>query len=165
MLRCARRCDRGAGGFVRAQPPRSMIRQLAHLCLMSHQLPAMIAFYRDGLGLPIKFSLKHDDGTAFGHYFEAGHMSFIEIFDRAGAAKQWGGDAAEKLRPHAGTHFNHFCFEVQGLEAYLATLAARGLKIDRPVSVGMDHSKQAWLKDPDGNVIELMEYTPKSMQF
>ncbi|HVZ63449.1 MAG TPA: VOC family protein [Lacunisphaera sp.] len=142
-----------------------MIRQLAHLCLMSHQLPAMIAFYRDGLGLPIKFSLKHDDGTAFGHYFEAGHMSFIEIFDRAGAAKQWGGDAAEKLKPHAGTHFNHFCFEVQGLEAYCATLESRGVKIDRPVKVGMDHSKQAWIHDPDGNVIELMEYTPKSMQF
>ncbi|HVT74364.1 MAG TPA: VOC family protein [Lacunisphaera sp.] len=142
-----------------------MIRQLAHLCLMSHQLPAMIAFYRDGLGLPIKFSLKHDDGTAFGHYFEAGHMSFIEIFDRAGAARQWGGDAAEKLRPHAGTHFNHFCFEVHGLEAYCATLESRGLKIDRPVKVGMDHSKQAWIHDPDGNVIELMEYTPQSMQF
>ncbi len=142
-----------------------MIRQLAHLCLMSHQLPAMIAFYRDGLGLPIKFSLQHDDGTAFGHYFEAGHMSFIEIFDRPGAAKQWGRDAAEKQRPHAGSHFNHFCFEVQGLEQYLATLEARGLKIDRPVKVGMDHSKQAWIHDPDGNVIELMEYTPKSMQF
>ena len=72
-----------------------MIRQLAHLCLMSHQLPAMTAFYRDGLGLPIKFSLKHDDGTAFGHYFEAGHMTFIEIFDRAGAVKQWGGEFAK----------------------------------------------------------------------
>jgi catechol 2,3-dioxygenase-like lactoylglutathione lyase family enzyme len=141
-----------------------MIRQLAHLCLMTHQLPAMVAFYRDGLGLPIKFSLKHDDGTAFGHYFAAGHMSFVEIFDRAGAARQWGGDAAEKLRPHAGSHFNHFCFEVQGLEQYLETLAARGVKIDRPVTVGMDHSKQAWIHDPDGNVIELMEYTPQSLQ-
>ncbi len=140
-----------------------MIRQLAHLCLMSHQLPAMIAFYRDGLGLPIKFSLKHDDGTAFGHYFEAGHQSFIEIFDRAGAVKQWGGDS-DKLKSHVGTHFNHLCFEVLGLEEFCAKLEAKGITIDRPVTVGMDHSKQAWLKDPDGNVIELMEYTPRSMQ-
>lgn len=140
-----------------------MIRQLAHLCLMSHQLPAMTAYYRDGLGLPIQFSLKHDDGTAFGHYFAAGHMTFIEIFDRAGAVREWGGDSA-RLKSHDGTHFNHFCFEVQGLEVYLATIAARGVVIDRPVKVGMDHSKQAWLKDPDGNVIELMEYTPRSLQ-
>lgn len=123
----------------------------------------MTAFYRDGLGLPIKFSLKHDDGTVFGHYFEAGHMSFLEIFDQAGAVKQWGGEAV-KLKTHAGTHFNHFCFEVQGLERYLETLAARGVRIDRGATLGMDHSKQAWLKDPDGNVIELMEYTPQSMQ-
>src|SRR5690349_10134515 len=113
-----KRGARRAGCVVRTNPfalsPHPMIRQLAHLCLMSHQLPAMIAFYRDDLGFPIKFSLKHDDGTAFGHYFEAGAMTFIEIFDRAGAAKQWGGDVNEKLRPHAGSHFNHFCFEVTG---------------------------------------------------
>jgi catechol 2,3-dioxygenase-like lactoylglutathione lyase family enzyme len=130
---------------------------------MSHQLPAMTAFYRDGLGMPIKFSLKHDDGTVFGHYFGSGNMTFVEIFDRAGAVKQWGGDS-EKLKSHVGSHFNHFCFEVTGLEEFCAKIAARGVTIDRPVKVGMDHSKQAWIKDPDGNVIELMEYTPKSMQ-
>ena len=140
-----------------------MIRQLGHLCFMSHQLPAMTAFYRDGLGLPIKFSLKHDDGTVFGHYFDAGSKTFIEIFDRAGAVKQWGGEFAQ-LTSHVGTHYNHFCFEIIGLEAFCETLKSRGLTIDRPVKVGMDHSKQAWIKDPDGNVIELMEYTHKSMQ-
>ncbi|MDI1249869.1 MAG: VOC family protein [Lacunisphaera sp.] len=140
-----------------------MIRQLAHICLMTHQLPVLTDFYRDRLGLPVKFSLKHDDGTVFGHYFECGSMSFIEIFDRAGAAKQWGGDA-EKLKPHTGTHYSHLCFEVQDLADFLAKISARGVTIDRPVTVGMDHSKQAWIKDPDGNVIELMEYTPQSLQ-
>ena len=130
---------------------------------MSHQLPAMLAFYRDGLGLKVKFALKHDDGTAFGYYLMAGHTTFVEIFDRAGAVKQWGGENLP-LSPHHGTHYNHFCFEVTGIEAFLEKLQAKGLKIDRGVSVGMDHSKQAWLKDPDGNTIELMEYTPQSLQ-
>ena len=140
-----------------------MIKQLAHLCFRSNQLPAMTAFYRDVLGLPIKFSLKHDDGTAFGHYFATGKLTFIEIFDQAGAVKQWGGDAA-KLRSHVGTHYHHFCLEIAGLEAFCEKLQSSGIKIDTPVKVGMDHSKQAWIKDPDGNVIELMEYTPKSWQ-
>ena len=140
-----------------------MIKQLAHLCFMSHQLPAMLAFYRDGLGLKVKFALKHDDGAPFGYYLATGNTTFVEIFDRAGAVKQWGGENLP-LRPHDGTHYNHFCFEVTGLEAFLARLQVKGLKIDHGVSVGMDHSKQAWIKDPDGNTIELMEYTPQSMQ-
>jgi hypothetical protein len=30
--------------------------------------------------------------------------------------------------------------------------------------MGMDNSRQAWVTDPDGNQIELMEYGPKSLQ-
>ena len=33
-----------------------------------------------------------------------------------------------------------------------------------PLKTGMDHSQQAWVKDPDGNDIELMEYTRESKQ-
>jgi catechol 2,3-dioxygenase-like lactoylglutathione lyase family enzyme len=139
-----------------------MIQRLAHLCFMTHRLPAMTAFYRDVLGLPIKFALKHDDGTEFGYYFSAGHTSFVEIFDRAGAVRQWGGEA-RPLRPHAGSFYHHFCLEVARLEAFCGRLRANGVEVS-PVTVGMDHSKQAWLSDPDGNVIELMEYTTRSLQ-
>jgi lactoylglutathione lyase len=67
------------------------------------------------------------------------------------------------LKPNESTHYNHFCFEVTGLEQYVARLEAKGVKVI-PIKVGMDHSKQAWINDPDGNRIELMAYTPKSMQ-
>jgi hypothetical protein len=30
--------------------------------------------------------------------------------------------------------------------------------------MGVDNSRQAWIKDPDGNDIELMEYTDRSLQ-
>jgi len=139
-----------------------MIQRLGHLCLRTHQLPRMIAFYRDVLGLTVKFALKHDDGTPFGYYLAAGHTTFIEIFDHAGAAKQWGGPA-DSLKRNEGTHYNHFCLEATGLEAFRERLVAQGVDTT-PIKVGMDHSKQAWLKDPDGNAIELMEYTPQSLQ-
>ena len=32
------------------------------------------------------------------------------------------------------------------------------------IKLGMDKSRQAWIADPDGNQIELMEYGPASMQ-
>jgi catechol 2,3-dioxygenase-like lactoylglutathione lyase family enzyme len=139
-----------------------MIRKLAHCCLFTDQIDAMIVFYRDVLGFPVQFKMHNDDGTPFGYYFGTGEMTFVEIFDQKGAVKQWGG-TIHALRGHADTHYRHFCFEVIGLEEEVARLEAKGVKV-RPIKIGMDHSKQAWVKDPDGNDIELMEYTPKSLQ-
>jgi len=32
------------------------------------------------------------------------------------------------------------------------------------ISMGMDNARQAWIADPDGNAIELMEYGHSSLQ-
>jgi catechol 2,3-dioxygenase-like lactoylglutathione lyase family enzyme len=139
-----------------------MIKKLGHLCFFTNQLPTMIAFYRDVLGLPVKFTMRNDDGFEFGYYFAIGDMTFIEIFDQAGAVKQWGGDSTPR-RPNQGVRYGHFCFEVTEIERVVTDFQAKGLSVV-PVKVGMDNSKQAWIKDPDGNEIELMEYTPRSLQ-
>jgi catechol 2,3-dioxygenase-like lactoylglutathione lyase family enzyme len=139
-----------------------MIKKLAHLCLHTDQLDTMIAFYRDVMGFPVKFTMKHDDGFAFGYYFATGDTTFVEIFDQKGAVKQWGGTVGP-LRSNTDTHMRHFCFEVSDIEVLCTEFSAKGIKF-RPIAVGMDHSKQTWIKDPDGNDIELMEYTPKSLQ-
>lgn len=140
-----------------------IIRQLAHLCFFTPQLDVMVAFYRDKLGFPIAFTMRNDDGFQFGYYFELGNNTFIEIFDQAGAVKQWGGDPVPR-KPNDGVRFGHFCLEVLGLEETCNELRARGVEILRPIKMGIDHSRQAWIKDPDGNSIELMEYSPKSLQ-
>lgn len=139
-----------------------MIKKLAHVCLFTTQLDAMIAFYRDTLGMPVKFTMKNDKGFASGYYFACGDTTFIELFDRSDAAKQSDGKAGE-VRPSPHKGLQHLCLEVEDLEGVVAQLTAKGVTV-RPISVGVDHSKQAWIKDPDGNDIELMEYTPKSLQ-
>ncbi len=139
-----------------------MIKQLAHLCFFTNQLDRMIGFYRDVLGCPVKFTMRNDDGFEFGYYFASGGRTFIEIFDQAGAIKQWGGKMAP-LQSSDGDRYRHFSFEVSGIEGFCARLRAKGVEVT-PVKTEMDHSKQAWLKDPDGNAIELMEYTPQSLQ-
>ena len=68
-----------------------MIRQLAHVCFFTDQLDAMVAFYRDQLGFPVKFTLDTDDGELMGYYFDCGNTTFIEVFDQQLAVKQWGG--------------------------------------------------------------------------
>ncbi len=137
-----------------------MIRQLAHVCLYTDRLQEMRRFYGDTLGLRFAFPLNDGGGKPFGFYFDAGNTTFIEIFDRKGAQAMWGGNDA---RTEPGTAFRHLCFEVTGLDQLRTTLRARGIEVTEP-RVGMDLSRQAWVADPDGNRIELMEYTASSAQ-
>jgi catechol 2,3-dioxygenase-like lactoylglutathione lyase family enzyme len=140
-----------------------MIKKLAHVCLFTDRLDAMITFYRDVMGFPVKFTMKDGEGFDFGYYFATGEMTFVEIFDQKRAVKQWGGKIVAMKSNHTA-HARHFCFEVGGLEAEVSRLEKAGLHV-LPVKVGMDFSKQAWIKDPDGNDIELMEYTSQSLQW
>ncbi len=137
-----------------------MIRRLAHLCLFTNDLERLVAFYRDALGLSVKFRFAAADGAIFGAYVEVGDSTFIEFFDQHLAAKQWGGDLSP-LTP--GNRYGHFCLEVSGLTELRATLLARGVAVGE-IRGGLDGSLQAWLADPDGNRIELMEYTHRSAQ-
>ena len=141
-----------------------IIKQLAHLCFFTNQLDTMVGFYRDQLGFPVAFTMQNDDGFKFGYYFELGNATFLEVFDQRGAVKQWGGDPTPRRR-NEGVRYGHFCLEVLGLDETCVELQARGVKIVQPVKTAMDHSRQAWIEDPDGNAIELMEYTARSMQF
>ena len=139
-----------------------MITRLGHLCLKTAQFDSLVAFYRDVLGLPVKFTFINKDGALFGAYFDLGNMTFLEIFDQAGSNREWGG-GTDPLRANEHTFYQHFCLEVRGLESFREKLRAQGVAVTEVV-VGMDGSKQAWMKDPDGNSIELMEYTPVSLQ-
>ena len=137
-----------------------MIKQLAHLNFFSDQAAKLLHFYTAQLGLKVKFTLDHEDGTPFGWYVDCGNSTFIEIFDQQGAAKQWKFQAIELKK---GSQYRHLCFEVADIEGYRESLEAKGLAVTK-ITVGMDHSKQCWIKDPDGNDIELMAYTPESYQ-
>ena len=138
-----------------------MIRQLAHICLFTDRMEELRRFYVDGLGLRFAFPF-HDPetGEKFGLYFDAGHSTFIEVFDRKGAQKMWGGNDP---RVERGTGFRHLCFEVTGLDSLRAKLLEKGLEVTEPKG-GLDGSRQAWTADPDGNPVELMEYTGESLQ-
>jgi catechol 2,3-dioxygenase-like lactoylglutathione lyase family enzyme len=137
-----------------------MIRQIAHINFFTNNLPRMIDFYVNKLGFPVKFALKDKENKAFGYYFDCGHSTFIEVFDQEGAINQWGGEMMELKRD---IRFRHVCFEVTDLKNYCKTLEAKDVEVS-DITTGMDNSRQAWIKDPDGNSIELMEYCATSLQ-
>jgi catechol 2,3-dioxygenase-like lactoylglutathione lyase family enzyme len=75
-----------------------MIRRLAYLCLTTNEIERLIRFYRDQLGLTVKFRFAAADGSIFGAYVAMGDTTFVESFDQVGAAKQWGDDSARGSR-------------------------------------------------------------------
>jgi catechol 2,3-dioxygenase-like lactoylglutathione lyase family enzyme len=128
-----------------------MVKGLAHICFVVKDLEASIAFYRDRLGFTPAFDFTNDKGERYGVYLRVGGRSFIELFKgevEARAAKQ---------------SYSHFCLEVDDIQGTARQLRAAGLEVSE-VKMGMDNSWQAWLEDPDGNRIELHEYTAKSWQ-
>jgi len=137
-----------------------MIRQLAHLNFVTNDLSKIIDFYVNKLGMKVKFTLNNKQGQPFGYYFECGNSTFLEFFDQAMAAEVWGGQVAEL---NIGTRYKHFCLEVTGLDEFCQELKNRGVAVT-DISTGMDNSRQAWIADPDGNQIELMEYSHSSLQ-
>jgi len=137
-----------------------MLRQLAHLNFVTNDLSKIIDFYVNKLGMNVKFTLDNKDSQPFGYYFECGNSTFLEFFDQAMAAEVWGGTVEELT---IGTRYKHFCLEVIGLDEFCKELKSKGVDVSE-ISMGMDNSRQAWIADPDGNQIELMEYGPSSLQ-
>jgi catechol 2,3-dioxygenase-like lactoylglutathione lyase family enzyme len=76
------------------------------------------------------------------------------------AAEVWGGKVEELA---IGTRYRHFCLEVIGLDEFCKELRSKGVQVS-DISMGMENSRQAWIADPDGNQIELMEYTHSSLE-
>jgi catechol 2,3-dioxygenase-like lactoylglutathione lyase family enzyme len=137
-----------------------MIRKLAHLNFMTDDLSRIIDFYVDKLGMKVKFTLDNQRGEHFGYYFECGDSTFIEFFDQTMAGEVWNFNAVELT---SGTRYRHFCLEVTGLDEYCTELKNKGVTVT-DITMGMDNSRQAWITDPDGNQIELMEYGHSSLQ-
>ena len=128
-----------------------MITGLAHAAFVVSDLEASVAFYCEKLGLTEAFAFLREDGTKFGAYLHVGARTFLEFFE------------GELSGTAEGQSYKHVCFEVDDINATVETLRERGVEVT-DVKMGGDNSWQAWLEDPDGNRIELHQYTPESKQ-
>ena len=51
----------------------------------------------------------------------------------------------------------HFCLAVENLEKAVADLAALEISLDRPVFLAYDGSPVAFFRDPEGNLLQLVQ--------
>ena len=102
-------------------------------------------FYEETLGLPVR------EVTAGGIFFEAGHGTILAVVRAGGRA--------------SGAH-TQAGFDVDNIEQEVAELRGRGVVFeeydlpDAPMTDGiarMPAGRAAWLRDPDGNLIGMIQ--------
>jgi len=128
-----------------------MIRGLSHVCFFVTDLAASIDFYCDKLGLRKAFDLNILDGKIKGAYLHVGERTFIELFE-----------GKPEPMPE-GVSYRHFCLEVDDIQGMAQGLREKGVDVTE-IKTGTDGSYQAWLSDPDGNRMELHQFTDQSRQ-
>jgi len=129
-----------------------MITDLGHAAFAVRDLGAALAFYAK-LGLAESFRLHREDGSLMLVYLHVGGDRFLELFP----------DGPEP-DPDRVQSFMHVCLLTPDLRAAVEALRADGVVIEREPKVGLDGNLQAWIRDPDGNAIELMQLVESSPQ-
>lgn len=127
-----------------------MIKRIAHVCLLSHDLAVTESFYCEALGLGKAFNFLRN-GTIIGFYLKVSENMFIEVFHHDGVERR---DAYP---------IQHLCLECDDLDALAARLKAHGQEVS-PKTMGADRSWQMWVMDPSGVRIEFHQYTDRSCQ-
>ena len=121
--------------------------KILHTCLNVSDLDKSIKFYSEQLGLKFvsRREVKQNDAE----------IAFLKD-DSGGAIEltHW----REKTTLTEGDNFDHIAFEVEDAQAEVKRLRSNGVTIAmEPFSLQGSSSKIAFIKDPDGNWLELIQ--------
>lgn len=129
-----------------------MITDLGHTAFGVHDLDVALAFYQR-LGIAEAFRFHHPDGALMLVYLHLGGDRFVELFPNGPAPD-----------PDRVQSFRHLCLLTDDLAGLIERLRDQGVTIERETMEGLDGNLQAWIRDPDGNAIELMQLSETSPQ-
>ncbi len=115
-----------------------MIKKLQNVYLAAPDVGKAVAFYRDVLGLNLRFQ----DGERWAQ-FDAGGVSFAVAAVGEGTAVPGGGAVV--------------VFEVEDLERALAELRPRGVRVEGDIVDMGAHGRYVNIRDPFGNPLQLFQ--------
>jgi lactoylglutathione lyase len=130
------------------------VKSIGHVALSVRDIDRSLDFYVNKLGFAEMFRLERE-GRLWIVYLRITDTQFIELFPDG---------VGEGAPPFANVGFNHLCLEVDDIDAAIAELKGRGVTLTAEKKLGVDHNYQAWVADPEGNRIELMQFGANAMQ-
>jgi lactoylglutathione lyase len=129
-------------------PARPKILGIAHMAFYVSDLAKAREFWIDLLGYQECFHLNRKDSSDVRIAFiKINDYQYIELF-------------AEK--PRADRMLNHLSFYTESADAMRDYLAAQGVKVPAKAGKGQTGNKNYNITDPDGNLLEIVEYMPDS---
>jgi len=128
---------------------------VGHVAIKVTDLDRSLDYYINKLGFAEMLRLNKDDGSVWLVYLRITDTQYLEVFPGAENDRAPGWNA---------NGLNHMCLTVDDIDNVLAQVAAAGLELLLPLKTAIDGNRQAWLEDPDGNRIELMEMAQDSLQ-
>ena len=126
---------------------------IGHTAYTVKDMKAAMRFYCDGLGFAHAFTLYDEAGNPWIEYLKVAPGEFVELF----YAKEG------QTFTMAGS-YSHLCLKVDDCIGFAKLLEERGVALDKQPKKGKDGNIQAWVVDPDGNRIELMQMDSQSKQ-
>lgn len=133
-----------------------MMKRIGHVAFKVTDMERSLHFYCDILGGKKAFSMEKD-GNPWIEYVALGDGLFFELFHD-------GTPRTENNDDEHLTGFLHTCIEVDDIHAVTAMIKGNGGTMFVEPLKGCDGNWQAWVIDPDGNRIELMQLEPDSPQ-
>ena len=150
-----------------------MFRSLHHTAISTPDLERAVTFYRDLFGFEVVMEMDWPRGysgvdlimgvkdTAAEAVMLRREDSMIEIFEFSSPeAKEQASD-----RPVCDHGITHLCFLVEGIQAEYERLCEAGMEFHCPPQDSGGGIAATYGRDPDGNVIELLEVLNESHPF
>ncbi|HVY20755.1 MAG TPA: VOC family protein [Bauldia sp.] len=133
------------------------IKGIGHVALSVKEIQRSLDFYVGKLGFEEMFRLYHPDDAKrlWIVYLRITDTQFLELFP---------GGTGETTPKRWTLGFDHLCLECSDIDLAIADLTAKGVPLMEARKVGADDNVQAWIADPDGHRIELMQLGPNSLQ-
>ena len=130
------------------------VSSIAHVAIRVRDVSRTLDFYVGRLGMREMMRLDRD-GRLWLLYLRITDTQFLEVFPEG---------TGERAAEREAVGYNHICLEVADIDLALRELAAADVPLMREKQMGADGNWQAWIEDPDGHRIELMQMMPGSLQ-
>jgi glyoxylase I family protein len=115
-----------------------LVADIHHVSLNVTDTQRALGFYRDVLGLAV---LPRPNFSFGGAWLDAGNGHQVHLIEG-------------EVPPNKG---QHVAFRVADVEAVVEELRAKGLEVSAAKNVGETEIRQAFVLDPDGNLLELSQ--------
>lgn len=149
-------------------------KSIMHVSFFTDNMEAILDFYNK-LGFKVKMKIpykmykgrnrgyfsemaeKHEEKIAF-LYIEVAPNQFVEFFPKME------GQTPHRNKWNENVDYSHFAILVDDIFEAKEEILRAGIELDSDIRKGPTETYQFWIHDPDGNKIEIMQFTENSLQ-